>query len=311
MAISLKLFLALALFFSKATAAPAVDYPFVDAIPSDIALANIARSSAAAAKSKPGLAYSPYNDNGTCKTRAQVFADLDHLRDFRLIRSYGTSCDQVRNILDAARPHGIKVFLGIYDIAHTNTQTQELIRAVNGDWGAVDTVSIGNEHVQSGRIDAASMAAQVNGARRILRAAGFNGPVVTIDTFDAVIRNPALCIASDYAAVNIHPWFDWNTAARGAGVFLADQINRVAAACPGKNVIVTETGWPHRGDTHGSAVASRVDQEVAVRALYGVTGNMGIFLGPFDDLWKSNNGGTFGSEQFWGISNFNVFRTVS
>lgn len=279
MAIFLKLFLALALFFSKATAAPAVDYPFVDAIPSGTALANMARSGAAAAKSKPGLAYSPYNDNGTCKTRAQVFADLDHMREFRLIRSYGTSCDQVRNILDAARPHGIKVFLGIYDIAHTNTQTQELIRAVNGDWGAVDTVSIGNEHVQSGRID-------------------------------AVIRNPALCMASDYAAVNIHPWFDWNTAARGAGVFMADQINRVAAACPGKNVIVTETGWPYRGDTHGSAVASRVDQEVAVRALYGVTGNMGIFLGPFDDLWKSNNGGTFGSEQFWGISNLNVFRTV-
>lgn len=293
--ISLKVFMALALFFSQATTAP-VGHTLVK-----LAEENSLQ------QSKPGFAYSPYNDNGTCKTRDQVFADINSLKDFRLIRSYGTSCNQVHNIIDASRPHGIKVVLGIYDISQSDAAIGTLISSVNGNWAMVDTISIGNEHVQNGQISAPAMAAKLDAARRILRAAGFSGPVVTIDTFDAVIRNPILCQASDYAAVNIHPWFDWNTAAKDAGSFLQNQINRVAVACPGKNVRVTETGWPHRGETHGQAVASRANQEVAIRNMYRVTGNQGIFLGPFDDLWKNDNGGTFGSEKFWGISNLAVF----
>lgn len=295
MIISLKVFVALALFFSEVTPAPV-----------DRTLVKLAELNSPQ-QNKPGLAYSPYNDDGTCKTRSQVFADINSLKDFSVIRSYGTSCDQVHNIMDAARPLGIKVVLGIYDIFQSDAAIGVLIRSVNGNWNMVESVSIGNEHVQNGQIGASAMADKLNSARYTLRAAGFNGPVVTIDTFDAVIRNPVLCQTSDYAAVNIHPWFDWNTAAKDAGAFLANQINRVAIACPGKNVRVTETGWPYRGDTHGKAVASRANQEIALHEMYRVTGNLGIFLGPFDDGWKSDNGGTFGSEKFWGISNFAVF----
>lgn len=299
MPVSFKLIMALALLASQATSAPVGFAP-----------ASVNFTPDPVQKSRPGLAYSPYNDDGTCKTRDQVFTDIASLKAFRLIRSYGTSCDQIRNIIDAAQPHGTKVLLGIHDIAQSDAQIHDIVRAVNGAWATIDTVSIGNEHVQRGHASARSLAAKVSGARHVLRAAGFSGPVVAIDTFDAVIRNPVLCEASDYAAVNIHPWFDWNTAARDAGVFLAAQVARVAAACPGRNVTVAETGWPHRGDAHGKAVASREEQEVAVRALYSVTGDRGVFLGPFDDLWKDDHGGTFGSEQFWGISNLDLFQSA-
>lgn len=114
-----------------------------------------------------------------------------------------------------------------------------MITMVGSDWGLVHTVAVGNEVVNSGQMDASSVAAKVNSARDLLRPAGYTGPVVTVDTFVAIMANPILCEASDYAAANCHPFFDGKVAASASGDFLKTQSQNVQNACGGKKVLIT------------------------------------------------------------------------
>lgn len=142
-------------------------------------------------------------------------------------------------MLIAAKPFGIKVFLGVYDMGQCEAQLAQLILSVGGDWSSIYAISVGNEQVNSGAMSAAAMVAKVAQSRGTLRAAGFNGPVVTVDTWVAIIANPILCQNSDFVAANCHPFFDGNVLPAGAGQFMSESIAKLQAACPGKPVLIT------------------------------------------------------------------------
>ncbi|KAK4946877.1 Cell surface mannoprotein mp65, partial [Elasticomyces elasticus] len=127
--------------------------------------------------------------------------------------------------------------------------------------------------------------------------------IVTVDTFVAIIANPELCRASDYAAANCHAFFDGGVTAQGAGAFVLSQAQAVSKACGGKNTVITESGWPSQGNANGAAVPSLSNQKDAINSLKShFSSNMVLFTA-FNDMWKKNNAGTFGAEQYWGIIN--------
>ena len=71
-------------------------------------------------KNQNGMAYSPYNADGSCKTQDQVNKDFEPLNDYSMIRIYGTDCDQVTTVGNAAKAKGMKLFTGIFDIDQVN-----------------------------------------------------------------------------------------------------------------------------------------------------------------------------------------------
>jgi len=147
--------------------------------------------------------------------------------------------------------------------------------------------------------------AAVAAARQALRAAGYAGPVVTVDTFLAVERSPELCDRSDYCAVNVHPFFDGSVAAEEAGAFVRRKVADVKAVLrnPGMRVVVTESGWPWQGNTNGRAVPGRDQQEAAVKSLVEAGNEGGLFLfSAFDDRWKKAEAWTYYAEPFWGLA---------
>ncbi|KAI9787768.1 MAG: hypothetical protein M1839_000300 [Geoglossum umbratile] len=251
-----------------------------------------------------GITYSPYHADHTCKSQDEVNSDIGKISGYSFIRLYGVDCDQVTKVLNAAKPKGIKVFAGIFDIAQVDAQVQTLIAAAKDSWDFIHTVSVGNELVNFGA-DPGAVIAAVNSARGQLRAAQYNGPVVTVDTFVALINHPELCQASDYAAANCHAFFAGVDAAT-AGSYVAEQAAAVSKACGGKKTIITETGWPHQGnDKNGNATPSPSDQQAAITSLKNAfssnPGNLVLFTA-FDDMWKTDNSpATFGAEKFWGI----------
>lgn len=190
---------------------------------------------------KPGIVYSPYNNDGTCKSTSDVASDIADINrlGFGKVRIYGVDCNQVSNVLVAVKPFGIRVFLGIFDMGQCESQLAQLIQSVAGDWSSVYAIAIGNEQVNSGAMSVAAMVGKVNTSRTVLRAAGYAGPVVTVDTWVAIIANPALCQCSDFAAVNCHPFFDGGVVPSTAGQFMSDSIAKVQSACGGKEVVVT------------------------------------------------------------------------
>ncbi|WQF85145.1 Putative glycoside hydrolase superfamily [Colletotrichum destructivum] len=254
-----------------------------------------------------GIAYAPYTAAGQCKTAEQIDADFTELKGkYSVVRTYGTDCNQVANALSAAKNAGVKLFLGIFDISSIPTQVATIVSAVGSDWSLIDTVSVGNELVNNGKATAQQMVTAVGQTRQLLRTAGYTGPIVTVDTFVAVLANPSLCDVSDYCAMNIHPFFDSSTAAKDAGAFITRMVGEVQAKLSNrsKRVVCTETGWPWKGNANGAAVPGLEQQKLAVDSIkkaYASHPSDVILFSAFNDLWKHAEAATFNAEQYWGI----------
>ena len=245
------------------------------------------------------VAYSPYNEDQTCRSTAQVAQDLAGLSEYQVIRIYGTDCNQVSNVVNALAK-GQQIIAGIFDITQVSSEVAAIVSAVNGNWGVINTVSVGNELVQDGTAPSAVIAA-IGQARAALTAAGYKGPVVTVDTQDAMLANMELCAASDYCAINCHPFFDQNTAAPGSGAYVLGWVQRIQAQSQGKMVVVTETGWPHQGESHGLAVPSYANQAVALASLQSTFSSNMVLLSSYNNLWRPSQASTYYAEQYWGI----------
>ncbi|KAH8701857.1 putative cell wall glucanase [Talaromyces proteolyticus] len=254
-------------------------------------------------KNKHGISYSPYNADSTCKGQDQVNDDINSLRQFSLVRIYGVDCDQVKTVTRAARQNQMQVFAGVFNVDSLQNDLQKIIDAADGDWSTFHTVSIGNELVNRAQNSPEQIVQLVNTARDTLRQAGYHGPVVTVDTFNQIIEHPELCEASDYCAANCHAFFDSTQTADTAGPYVLEQARLVSEAVGGsKKVIITESGWPSAGVPNGNAIPSRPNQEVALKSLRENFPHGGLILfSAFDDKWKADNEGTFGTEKFWGI----------
>lgn len=191
--------------------------------------------------SKPGIVYSPYHTDHSCKSTKEVAADIALLKDYSPIRLYGVDCSQIQNVIAAAKPHGIKIMPGVWNMDRPLEELETLIKYVDGNWDTVHTVAIGNEVVNFGRKSASDFAGIINASRKRLRRAdvGYTGPVVGIDTFVAIMGNPAICEASDYVAANCHSFFDGNVAAEGTGEFLNNMKKEIAKVCGDKQIVIT------------------------------------------------------------------------
>ncbi|KAK0721406.1 glycoside hydrolase superfamily [Apiosordaria backusii] len=185
-----------------------------------------------------GVTYAPYNADGTCRTASQVYADFQRMYShshpsggrFDLVRIYGVDCDQVASVLPAANSINVRLFLGIFNLDNLSPQVSTLVSAVQASglgWGIIDTISVGNELVNNGQASPQQVISAVRAAREMLRSAGYQGPVVTVDTFVAVERHPELCDESDYCAINCHPFFDGYTTAEQAGEFVGRKVRDV------------------------------------------------------------------------------------
>lgn len=284
---------------------------------SKVASSSAAASSSSSSSGGPsgyGIVYSPYTSSGGCKSQDQVNSDFATINSFAqsngdtwsFVRTYGTDCNQVSTVLSAAKDYNLKIFAGIYNIWDDSAfqkEIQILIAAANGDWSRFDTIAVGNEVVNNGQVAASAVAGKVATVKSALSAAGYTGKYVAVDTLVAMIANPELCSASDYVAVNSHPFFDGGVAAADSGPWLLQQMERVSDACGGKDVWITETGWPTQGDTNGVAIPSTENQKAAISSMKKSVSSNIIWFTAFNDMWKSDSSSTFNAEKYWGICN--------
>lgn len=254
-----------------------------------------------------GVAYAPYSAGGNCKTTEQIEQDLSQLKyQYSLVRIYGTDCDQVSKVYPAAKNAGLKLFLGLFELQHVEDQVASIVSAVNGDWSIIDTVSVGNELVNNRQATSAEVLDSLRKTRSLLRSSGYTGPVVTVDTFVAVLEHPELCDESDYCAMNIHPFFDGNTSPGEAGPFITRMISEVKSklANPSHRIVVTETGWPWQGTINKAATPGLSQQHLAIESIKSAFVDHPsdlILFSAFNDPWKPAAADTFFAEQYWGI----------
>lgn len=250
-----------------------------------------------------GVCYDMINSQTQCKTRGTINQEFSFLKSqgYGMVRVYDIGCP-IGDFAAGASQNGLKLMVGLNAIANLNGDLNKLISMVNGDWSTIDTVYIGNELVNSGAALAGQVAAAVTTAKGILSGAGFSGSVITVDTFNVMQNDATVCSTSDYCAANAHAFFDPNTAAANAGQFVLNAYNSVSKANNGKKVVITESGWPWKGNCNGQACPSVENQKAAMNSIMSSFGGMpgSIFMfQAYNAGYKQP--GPQGVEQFFGI----------
>ena len=277
------------------------------------------------------VAFSPYvgsltPDYGAHPPRELIDTLLDQLlkeTPFRCIMTYG-----VLNGLDytfaAAEARKIKVIAIIWldkDVAVNSKSITSGIEVAKAFPGTIIRLSCGSEvRTRHGY----AFDGEISRCIDSLRKAGVKQPITTIDIWWEWCNRAQPCHQTSFGAtvdwigVNIFPWwenkhsglFPCTTAAQAADFHMA-RLEDIRRTYPGKEVIVTEFGWPdgpdeateinaHTGQHCG--IASEQNQVRVVRETFEQLAKRkwsGVVFEAFSENWKPSSEGSSGS--YWGI----------
>ena len=129
-------------------------------------------------------------------------------------------------------------------------------------------------------------------------------PNVTIGYVDAYYEfanNPEIVDEIDVILANCYPFWE-TTSIEYAVDYMKRMYDMALAYSKGKPVIISETGWPTRGEMYGGAQPS---YENAMRYFvetqeWAKNDNVNIiYFSSFDEIWKINHEGEYGA--YWGL----------
>ncbi|SMN22509.1 similar to Saccharomyces cerevisiae YGL028C SCW11 Cell wall protein with similarity to glucanases [Maudiozyma saulgeensis] len=254
------------------------------------------------------LVYSPYNDDGSCKSATDVYNDLSIIkaRGVNKIRIYGTDCNSFETVLPVCAQFGMTVNQGLWigsaGVDSINDAITQLITyGQSNGWGVFDYITVGNEAVISGYCTVADLISKIASVKSQLQAAGYSGQITTSEPPVTYENNPELCTDSaiDFVGINPHSYFDTYSTAETSGSFVLGQLQLIQKTCGTSNVVVTETGYPSAGIQNGGNIPSQANQLIAVQSILDTVGTDVTILTYTNDYWK--NAGPYGIEQSFGI----------
>ncbi|KAM7209288.1 glycoside hydrolase [Naviculisporaceae sp. PSN 640] len=255
---------------------------------------------------KWAMTYTPFRDDGHCKTKEEVFNDIAAIAraNFDTLRVYSTDCDTLPNVGAAAEAHGLKMIVGIFigapGCSNGNPDVATQIGALKAwkRWDLVSLCVVGNEALFNGYCSPRQLTDLIYHVKSELGSAGYKGPYTTTDVVSAYEQNDVseICNAVDVVACNAHAYFDGNTKPSQAGPFVKSQLAIVEKIC-GKKGYIMETGWPTAGQCYGGCPGEQQQAE-AINSIKNEMGKYAVFFSFDNDPWKKP--GDCGCEQSWG-----------
>jgi exo-beta-1,3-glucanase (GH17 family) len=232
---------------------------------------------------------------------AQIEDDLVRLKSLTdCIRTYSTEhgLDQVPEI---ARRVGLKVIQGLWLSSHpakNREQVESVIRLTKQFPDVIQAVVVGNEVLLRGELSAENVAAFL---REVKSRTSI--PITYADVWEFWLRHRELGAAVDFLTIHILPyWEDFPIPAANAAAHVESIRERMAAAFPGKEILIGETGWPSAGRMREGALPSLVNQALVLQEVLAVAKRKGYrvnVIEAFDQPWKRQLEGTVGG--YWGL----------
>jgi GPH family glycoside/pentoside/hexuronide:cation symporter len=249
-----------------------------------------------------GLCFSAYTQGqraGDPLSHAQVRRRIDLVAPHvRWLRSF--ACTEGHELIPRlAREKGLKTMVGAWisqDRARNEREIEALITLARQ--GLADIAVVGNEVLLRGDLPEQEL---LDCVARVKAALPDDVPVGCVDAYFQYLERPALVAACDVLLANCYPFWE------GADIDVAAQYLRrmhglVKAAGGDKTVIVTETGWPGKGQAVAGAVPSA---DNAMRYFIDVQqwsrgeGIKLFYFSSFDEPWKLGQEGEVGTQ--WGL----------
>ena len=254
-----------------------------------------------------GFAFSPFraNEDPThfeMPTDAEIDADLSLIEGHvNAVRTYSVGAT-LADVPELAERHGINVSLGAWLDSHLDKNEEQLKTLIDlaSSHQNVVRVVVGNEVLYRGDLTVEELEKYLDRAR-----AAIGQPVGTAETWHTWLAHPELAQHVDYIGVHLLPY--WEGVPVDAAVdYSFAQYKRLQQTFPHKPIVIAEIGWPSRGRTRESAVASVANEALFLRRFLSRAEHEQIryyVMEAFDQPWKAYQEGAVGS--YWGVYDVN------
>jgi len=250
-----------------------------------------------------GISFSPYlegQDPGekSIISEQQIADRLEIIRPYtRWIRTFSTTLgnEQVPRI---AHEKGIKTLVGAWidaDLENNEKEIENIIKIAQA--GYADMLAIGNEVLLREDLDVDVLIGYI---RRVKQAVP-HIPVGYVDAYYMFVNYPEMVDECDVILANCYPF--WEHCALDIAVEYMKKMYELAHRhAKGKQVIISETGWPTKGEQYGGAVPSYENaMHYFIQTFeWAQKENIHLFyFSSFDEAWKVSKEGEYGA--YWGL----------
>ena len=232
---------------------------------------------------------------------AQIDEDLSQLAKITdCVRTY--SDDQgVEQVPAIAAKYGLKVLQGIWlsgQAAKDDVQIKAGVALAKRYPDTIRALVVGNEVLLRGEMSGPHLAATIRAVKSQVAV-----PVTYADVWEFWLRNPEVAATVDFVTIHILPyWEDFPVPAAQAATHVEAIRRQVAAAFPGKDIVIGEVGWPSAGRMREGALPSPANQARVIQDVLALAKRENFkvnVIESFDAPWKRASEGTVGGH--WGL----------
>jgi exo-beta-1,3-glucanase (GH17 family)/cellulose synthase/poly-beta-1,6-N-acetylglucosamine synthase-like glycosyltransferase len=235
-------------------------------------------------------------------TDAEIDSDLKLVAGkINTVRTYSVD-GSLADVPQLAERRGVNVAVGAWIDNHRDLNETQLKTAIElaRTHMNVMRVFIGNEVVLQNYVPIKVLEGYLDRARDAI-----GQPVGTAEPWHVWLEHPDLAQHCDFIGVHLLPYWE-GVPVDTAVDYSINQFHRLQKAFPNKPVIIAEVGWPSRGRTHESAVASEANEALFLRRFLKRAEHDHIIyyvMEAFDQPWKAYQEGDVGS--YWGVYDVN------
>jgi glucan 1,3-beta-glucosidase len=248
-----------------------------------------------------GIGFSPYlegqepgDEIGAEQIRQRMAILKPHVK---WVRSF--SCTEGNELIpQIAHEMGIKTLVGAWlgtDEEKNEAEIEALLKVAKA--GHADILAVGNEVMYREDLTEERLLYYINRVKQEVP----NIPVGYVDAYYEFENRPTITAACDVILANCYPFWE-GCHIDYSLLYMQDMFRRTMRVAQGKKVIITETGWPNKGQSFHGAVPSH---ESAIRYFLNTQkwsreDNIDVFyFSSFDESWKTGDEGDVGA--YWGL----------
>lgn len=249
-----------------------------------------------------GLCFSLYEDGqkpGDIISEEQVRRRMAIIAPYtKWVRSF--SCTEGNEFIPIiAREYGIKTLVGAWlgDDAEVNEkEIAGLIKLANE--GFVDIAAVGNEVMYRKDLTEDELLEFID---KVKKSIPENIPVGYVDAYYEFTIKPRITEACDLILTNCYPYWEGSNIDYSLA-HMKSMYHQAMSVSNGKKIIITETGWPSRGENFKDSYPSKYNaiKYFINSQLWSRSENIEIFyFSSFDESWKVGPEGEVGAH--WGL----------
>lgn len=248
-----------------------------------------------------GICFSPYLENqniGDELSKEQIYRRMELIAPHtKWVRSF--SCTEGNEFIPmAAREKGLNTMVGAW-IGNSMDQNEKEIEALIHltKQGYVDVAVVGNEVLLRNELSEQQVLDYIKRVKEALP----DTPIGYVDAYYQFHERPQLLEACDLVLANCYPFWEGSSIDQ-ASMYLKQMYAITKSVSQGKPVIITETGWPDKGDDINDAKPSQIN---AMKYFVNVNNWADkeqiqlFYFSSFDESWKVHHEGDVGAR--WGL----------